>query len=121
MRVFASVLPAFVVALATPALAAPALPTTLHGQWTDDPAACGKEDVRGVVLSAGGLDFYEAHGTVEAVEPGSAGTLSARVAFTGEGRTWRETVRLAPAPDLATLTIGALGHQVVLRRCPNRI
>jgi len=99
---------------------APALlPPTLVGQWTVDAAACGGEDTEGVTIRRDAVDFYDTRGRVQGVE--RAGKhIVARVAFSGEGRTWSETVTIIPAADGRSIMMYALGSKLVFERCPTR-
>jgi hypothetical protein len=95
------------------------LPEKIVGQWTVDLAACGGEDTEGVRIRRDAIDFYEAHGRVrQATREGQH--ISARVDFTGEGRTWSETVTIIPATDNSgtSIMMYALGQKSVFERCP---
>jgi len=96
-----------------------ALPDVVHGLWTTELAACGREDTKGVTIEPRAVTFYEARGAVISASQGSKGT-SARVAFTGEGRSWNEAIRLhLLAKDRLELT--ALGRTQIFERCSSTI
>jgi len=97
-------------------LALGSLPAVYAGQWTDDLKSCGGEDVHGLTIQPGRITFYEADGVVRSASEGSKGA-SAKVDFTGEGRSWSEAVRLRPLPG-NRLEITALGRTQVFLRCP---
>jgi hypothetical protein len=96
--------------------AANAIPAPYLGSWSQDPAACGGEDTRGVTITPTHIDFYEARGTVRSASEGAKGA-SARVDFEGEGRKWQEGVRFRPLPG-GKLELTALGGTHIFHRCP---
>ncbi|WCT73598.1 hypothetical protein PQ455_18635 [Sphingomonas naphthae] len=92
-----------------------AIPEIYQGHWTTDRAACGGEDTQGVHIEPLAITFYEARGVVRHVSQGSKGA-SARVDFTGEGKSWNEGVRFRPLPK-GDLELTALGRTQTLARC----
>ncbi len=76
-----------------PANAAPAasIPAALQGRWGMTPADCTstRGDAKGLlVVSSGGLQFYESRATPVRNAQKSDDSFSADFAFTGEGQSW---------------------------------
>lgn len=117
LRSLLPLLPALLVAMPASA-AAPEIPAPFIGLWTETPANCGGEDTTGLTIAADSLAFYEAKGVVKSVKSRGPDAVSLKLAYTGEGKSWRETDELSLAADGQSLTIKALGKTFALKRCP---
>lgn len=74
-----------------PTVSAAAIPAAMLGRWGLTPADCTstKGDTKGLlVVSSGGLGFYESRATPARNVKSSQDSISADFAFTGEGQSW---------------------------------
>lgn len=99
------------------AIADPAFPDRLHGQWTNDRAGCAGEDTGGMRVSDRTIAFYESVGTPNVMHETSDGTISAEMSYNGEGKSWTEANRFTIAPDRSPVRVAALGRTFTLQRC----
>lgn len=92
-------------------------PKELQGSWTDDISVCGKEDTGGMLITSHSVEFYEAVGVPTAIDQATDRSLTARLKFKGEGKTWVETDRFVLAEDNQSVRVSALGRTFTLKRC----
>ncbi len=81
---------------------AAAIPAALHGRWGMSPADCTstRGDAKGLlVISSGGLRFYESRATPVRNVESSKDSIRADFAFTGEGQTWTKFQTLVLEDD----------------------
>ena len=92
-------------------------PLRFQGHWTDDLAACGGEDTRGIVITSDHLDYYDGKGRLLSLDHISDDAAQAEIAFEGEGEKWRETVKLSLKGDGRSIEAFMLGQNSTLQRC----
>lgn len=71
--------------------AAAAIPAALHGRWGLTPGDCTstRGDAKGLlVVTSGGLQFYESRAVPSAHVAASNDSIGADFAYTGEGQSW---------------------------------
>jgi hypothetical protein len=97
------------------------LPAIFRGRWGLLPADCevGRSDNKGLfTVEPKALVFYESRGVPAKVTQTSPTTVSMDVAFTGEGQTWRKTVRLEAREDVLVREEDDPRLSLTYRRCP---
>jgi hypothetical protein len=108
---------AALIAIASPAMASTSFPDSLQAQWTDNLANCGGEDTSGMLVSATSIQFYEAVGMPESVRTDETGTITAKLTYRGEGKSWTETNQYVISKDRTSVRVTALGRSFTLKRC----
>lgn len=102
------------------ALAAPeaTIPQRFHGEWTANPADCGRASETRLRIGADRVRFHESSGRVAAVISHSDREITVESELAGEGSTFRNQRRWRLSPDGGTLQDVTEGSGLVRRRCP---
>jgi hypothetical protein len=74
------------------AVAEATIPQRFLGVWDSGDCSAGSE--MRLEVTPGRLEYYESVGTLTAIEAASGGDVLATLAMSGEGQSWRDTVRL---------------------------
>lgn len=97
------------------------LPAAFHGRWGLVPADCeaGRSDAKGLITVAPKLlTFYESRGVPETITQTAPNAVSMDVAYTGEGQSWRKTVRLSTRDAVLVHEEDEPMLSQTYRRCP---
>ena len=97
------------------------LPQPMLGRWGLVPADCepGRADAKGLItVEPKRLAFYESRGVPEAIVQTAPGAISSDVAFSGEGQSWRKTVRLTTRDDVLIREEDDPQLSLTYKRCP---
>ena len=99
------------------------IPAGFRGRWGMVAGDCdpARDDAKGrMEVTAMALRFYESRGTVQSLTVVAPDTLTAQLAFTGEGQRWSRADRLTLIDDGKTLVRQEQQAQSVFRysRCP---
>jgi hypothetical protein len=93
--------------LALPALAGAqgkaVIPSQFRGIWAASADSCPKPEDDLLRIGAETVDFYESTGKVIAVRVVDKLQVELRLEMSGEGDTWRETLKLTLSSDLHSL------------------
>lgn len=95
-----------------------AIPPRFHGEWTRDPADCGRSSETRLRISADRVRFHESSGAVQSVTVHSDQEITVTAELTGEGTTFRNQRRWQLSPDAGTLRDVTEGAGLVRQRCP---
>lgn len=77
---------------AAPDAALASIPARFLGVW--DTGDCSPSSEMRLKVTTARLEYYESVGTLTAIEAASGGDVLATLAMTGEGQSWKDTVRL---------------------------
>jgi hypothetical protein len=96
----------FAVALLSPLIAlaqGSRVPRQFQGVWAADLKSCPNPEDDLLRISADKIDFYERTGKVVTVRVRDKWTVELDLDMTGEGDSWRETLKLTLSEDRRTL------------------
>ena len=102
-------------------LAAVSIPAAYRGRWALVPADCdpSRADNKGLMtVEADIIRFYESRARVRSATETAPTLLSADLAFSGEGQTWRESTRFTLSGDTLKRETRQPPLSLTYRRCP---